>query len=106
MMPTYLSWRGRRWVGEIPAAALPEPPPRDEDSVRADGRRSLLTALKNLPPRQRAVIVVRYFDDLSEAETARALDCSVGTVKRDSSRALAHLRAMPELASAFDSEVL
>ena len=52
-----------------------------------------------LPPRQRAVVALRYFDDLSEEQTARLLGCSTGTVKSQGSRALAKLRAMPALAS-------
>lgn len=106
MLTTYLSWRQRRWVGEVPVSELPEPASVDNGALDSDVRRSLLAALTVLPPRQRAVIVLRYFDDLTEAETARALGCSVGAVKTHSSRALAHLRAMPELAPAFDSEVL
>jgi RNA polymerase sigma-70 factor (sigma-E family) len=57
-----------------------------------DTREELLAALAALPPRQRAVIVLRYFLDLTETETARALGCSTGTVKSNSSKALAHLR--------------
>jgi RNA polymerase sigma-70 factor (sigma-E family) len=52
----------------------------------------LLRALAELPPRQRAVLVLRYFDDLSEAETAEMLGCSLGTVKSQAARALARLR--------------
>jgi RNA polymerase sigma factor (sigma-70 family) len=52
----------------------------------------LLRALAALPPRQRAVLVLRYFDDLSEAETAGVLGCSLGTVKSHAARALARLR--------------
>jgi RNA polymerase sigma-70 factor (sigma-E family) len=55
-------------------------------------RQALLDALGALGPRQRAVIVLRYWLDLSEAETAAALNCSVGTVKSQASRALATLR--------------
>lgn len=53
----------------------------------------LLRALAALPPGQRAVVVLRYFDDLSEGETAQMLGCSVGTVKSQTARALARLRA-------------
>ena len=51
----------------------------------------LVEALKQLPPRQRAVLVLRYFLDLPEAEVAAALDCSLGTVKSSASRGLARL---------------
>jgi RNA polymerase sigma-70 factor (sigma-E family) len=56
-------------------------------------RDELLRAAGDLPPGQRAVLVLRYFDDLSVEETAAALGCSTGTVKSQTSRALAHLRA-------------
>lgn len=52
----------------------------------------LLRALATLPPRMRAVLVLRFFDDLSEADTAAALRCGVGTVKSQTSRGLARLR--------------
>jgi RNA polymerase sigma-70 factor (sigma-E family) len=57
-------------------------------------RRDLIAALRQLPPRQRAVLVLRYFLDLSETETARELDVSVGTVKSTASRALDRLRTL------------
>ncbi len=52
----------------------------------------LLRGLAALPPRQRAVLVLRYFEDLSEAETAVLLGCSIGTVKSQAARGLARLR--------------
>lgn len=57
--------------------------------ARLESRAELITALGALPPRQRAVIVLRHFLDLSEADAAQALDCSVGTVKSTPSKALA-----------------
>jgi RNA polymerase sigma factor (sigma-70 family) len=57
-----------------------------------------VTAVRSLPPRQRAVIVLRYFDDVSEADTAAAMGCSVGTVKSQTAKALTALRRHPDLA--------
>jgi len=85
-------WRRRRWNGEIPFAQLPQPEAED-GSDRFDGRTDLVAALRRLPPRQRAVLVLRYYADLTEADTATILGCSVGTVKSQSSRGLATLRA-------------
>jgi RNA polymerase sigma-70 factor (sigma-E family) len=62
-----------------------------------DERSALIAALQRLGPRQRAVIVLRYWMDLTEHETAVALNCSVGTVKSQASRALATLRQDTEL---------
>jgi RNA polymerase sigma-70 factor (sigma-E family) len=62
------------------------------ESVTA--RDALRTALAALPSRQRACVVLRYFEDLSVADTATALGCSEGTVKSQTSRALASLRSM------------
>ena len=52
----------------------------------------LLRALRSLPPRQRAAVVLRHYDGLSEADTAEALGCAVGTVKSQTARGLAKLR--------------
>ena len=65
--------------------------------AQVDTRGELAAALGALAPRQRAVVVMRYFLDLSEAETARALDCSVGTVKSTASKALVRLRESLDL---------
>jgi RNA polymerase sigma-70 factor (sigma-E family) len=85
-------WRrlGRRPEQALPAAG-PGPVVADRTGEIAD-RDYLLRALAGLPPRQRAVLVLRYFDDLSEAETAQMLGCSVGTVKSQAARGLARLR--------------
>jgi RNA polymerase sigma factor (sigma-70 family) len=63
-----------------------------------DDRDELWQALGRLPSRQQAVIVLRYFEDLSEAQTAEVLSVSTGTVKSQTSKALARLRLDPDLA--------
>lgn len=83
------SWWRRR--PPQPVEHLPERGTPDQ-TERADSRLALLAALGTLAPRQRAVIVLRYFEDLSEAETSEILGCSVGTVKSQTHDALARLR--------------
>jgi RNA polymerase sigma factor (sigma-70 family) len=61
-----------------------------------------MTALAGLPRMQRAVVVCRWFEDLSEAETAERLGIAAGTVKSHSSRALAALRSSPHLREQID----
>jgi len=91
MVNTATSWWRRRWRGERPTAVLPE-------QVQADATDRWLECdrmwglVRRLPPGQRAVLVLRYYEDLTEAETARLLGVSVGTVKRQASRAMATLR--------------
>ena len=107
MVNTYSSWWRRRWNGEEATAELPERGAgtrgRTEDG-RVDDRTDLWRALARLPKRQRAVVVLRFYEDLSEIETAEILQCSVGTVKSQASRALAKLRIDPTLAPNSDEE--
>ena len=106
MVNTYASWWRRRWNGEEATADLPERRPEGHraDDVRVDERTDLWRALERLPKRQRAVVVLRFYEDLSEAETAEIMQCSVGTVKSQASRALAKLRIDPSLRPACDDE--
>jgi len=85
------TWRRRRWRGELPVAVLPELG-RAEPS--AEERDVLVRALRQLPVRQRAVLVLRFYEDLPEAQVAAILGVPVGTVKSQQSRGLARLRAL------------
>lgn len=81
----------RRWRGELPTATLPETPARDEFAHRDDAD-AVRRALARLPIDQRAVLVLRYYGQLTEAEIATALRCPGGTVKSRANHALAALR--------------
>lgn len=83
-------WR-RRWRAESPTDPLPETPAEDQYRAVAD-RDYLIRAIRALPARQRAAVVLRYFSDLDDAEIADTLGCSVSTVRSQISRALASLR--------------
>ena len=97
LVNTYASWWRRRWNGELATAELPERGTDDTaDAITAE--HDLWAAMGRLPRRQRAVVVLRYFEDLTEVQTADALGCSVGTVKSQASKALAKLRIDPGLA--------
>lgn len=89
------AWR-RRWTGEISVAE-----PRDGASPDGEAAEvaalDLRAALLRLPARQRACVVLRYVEDLTEQQTADALGCSVGTVKSQTAKALARLRIDPRL---------
>jgi len=104
MLSVYLSWRGRRWRGEIPTGALPEVGDERDAYAEVDMQQSVQAALAALPRRQRAVMVLRFFDDLTEVQTAEVLGCAVGTVKSQTSKALSRLRADPSLATVLAEE--
>jgi RNA polymerase sigma-70 factor (sigma-E family) len=83
-------WR-RFGAREVVTAAPPDRPVGD-GTATVDDRLAVLAALRRLPPRMRAVVALRYVADLSEADTATTLGCSVGTVKSQTAKGLARLR--------------
>ncbi|WP_246003994.1 SigE family RNA polymerase sigma factor [Nocardioides marmoriginsengisoli] len=88
-------WRARRWR-EVLVSRHPEEP--TDSGTSLEDRLTLMAALATLAPRQRAVIVLRYFEDLTEVETARLLGVAVGTVKSQHRDAIARLRVLvPDL---------
>jgi RNA polymerase sigma-70 factor (sigma-E family) len=96
LVNTYASWWRRRWRDEQPTAELPEPAASIDDYANCDLRDAILRVLPQLPPRQRAVLVLRFHDDLTEAATADVLGCSVGTVKSQTAKALGRLRTLDD----------
>jgi RNA polymerase sigma-70 factor (sigma-E family) len=90
MVTTYTDWWRRRWNSERPTEDLPDVVHRDSDGA---DRQDILAALAALPRGQRAVIVLRFYEDLTEVQAAEALGISVGTVKSQTSRALSALRS-------------
>ncbi|OLF14835.1 SigE family RNA polymerase sigma factor [Actinophytocola xanthii] len=96
----YLSWR-RRWSRIVPHAEPPAGPATVSDPAIAHAERDGLRAeLDRLPRQQRAVLVLRYYVGLPDAETAELLGCTVGTVRGYASRALTALRVETALTTA------
>ena len=87
-------WRRLRRRPEVPSGPTAVGPSVPDQAAAVADRDELIRALAMLPPRQRAVIVLRYLEDLSEAQTSAVLGCSEGTVKSQASRALARLREL------------
>ena len=93
IVTTAISWSRRRSSHERPTAVLPETPTPDPAAAIA-AQDELWTHLHSLPPRQRAAVALRHCQDLSEAQTAELMGCTVGTVKRQTSIGLAKLREL------------
>jgi RNA polymerase sigma-70 factor (sigma-E family) len=91
LVNTALSWfRRRSWNSEIATSELPDAPVSVPDSDRP----MVVAALRALPPRQRAVIVLRFYEDLSVEQTATELGINAGTVKSQTSHAMTKLRSL------------
>jgi RNA polymerase sigma-70 factor (sigma-E family) len=91
----YLSWR-RKWWRLVPVAEVRDERVEADPAERHAERASLSTRLDGLPRRQRAVLVLRYYEDLDDHTIARLLGCSEGTVRSHASRALNTLRVRLE----------
>lgn len=97
LLNTLATSRRRRWWGERPTADLPEPTSGQaggrtaDDTTTVELRDAVVAALRELPPEQRQVLVLRYVADLSERATAETLGVAVGTVKSRTARGLAAL---------------
>jgi RNA polymerase sigma-70 factor (sigma-E family) len=97
MLNAYVDWWRRRPWREQPVEALPERITADDTGDRQAEADAVLRALDLLSRRERAVVVLRYYDDLSEAQIAHVLAMPAGTVKSTASRALGKLRQSPHL---------
>jgi RNA polymerase sigma-70 factor (sigma-E family) len=104
MINLWSSWNRRRWRKEQATASVPDHHVPGDMAAEVATRLAVRSALESLTVRQRAVLVLRVFDDLPEAQVAQLLGCSVGTVKSTLSRALTRLRQEPLLAEFFERE--
>jgi RNA polymerase sigma-70 factor (sigma-E family) len=96
MVNTQISWWRRRRLEEFPTDEIPDQATVDYP-VSSDVQESLRQAIDRLPQRMRAAVMLRYYEDMTEAEVAEVLGVSVGTVKSTVSRAVAKLRTDLEL---------
>jgi RNA polymerase sigma-70 factor (sigma-E family) len=92
LVNTYITGWRRRWRGEVSTETFSDMPAWRDEYAASDLRRVVIEALRRLPRRQRAVVVLRYYCDLSEREVAEALGCTEGTVKSQAAKGLAALR--------------
>jgi RNA polymerase sigma-70 factor (sigma-E family) len=98
MVNTHISWWRRRRVEEYPTDEIPDQAVADH-AVSSDLQETLRRAIDRLPQRMRAAVVLRYYEDMTEAEVAEVLGVSLGTVKSTVSRAVAKLRTDADLQS-------
>jgi RNA polymerase sigma-70 factor (sigma-E family) len=103
MYSIFVSWGRRRRVKEVVRAAVPDQQVAGHEDMY-DTTAAVLAALHDLPPRQRAAVVLHYYDGLDAAEIATVLDCSPVTVRSQLSRALAKLRIDARLSRHPSSE--
>lgn len=106
MVRTNSSWRARRWTGERPSSDVLVDAGsgrlHPDENARADDRVLLAAALGSLPVGQRQAVVLRFFDDLSVEAVAQIMGCSTGTVKSQTAKGLAKLRAALEATAVLE----
>jgi RNA polymerase sigma-70 factor (sigma-E family) len=106
LVNTWLTWSRRKWRGELVYESMPDEPGPGDHAAEIVIRLAVRDALSSLTDRQRAVLVMRVFDDMSEADVARALNVAAGTVKSTAAQALSKLRKDPRLAELMERESL
>ena len=89
-----ISWRRRRSAQETIVAAVPDRPVQHDPQQHLLARAQMWQLLAGLPPKQRAVLVLRFYDDLPDNEIAALLGCGVSTVRSQAARALARMRQL------------
>ncbi|HUD37361.1 MAG TPA: SigE family RNA polymerase sigma factor [Streptosporangiaceae bacterium] len=104
MINTWLTWRRRSWRGEMASAELPDSAAPGDLAAEVAAREVVGQVLAKLTDKQRAVLVLRVVDDLSEAQVAQVLGCALGTVKSTMSQALAKLRGDSRLTELMEVE--
>jgi len=104
LVRAHLSWRRRRSSGEWVLAELPEPPPGDDFAQRQALRDELWQLLGSVSRAQRAVLVLRYFEDLDDRRIAETLGCAEATVRVHAARGLAALRSRLDARDALTGE--
>jgi RNA polymerase sigma-70 factor (sigma-E family) len=100
----FLSWR-RKWARVVPAADIAMKDAHPDHAGAVVDRRVLRDEIRRLPRRQQVVIVLRYYNGLTDADIADSMSCPVGTVRSLASRALSALRVDPTLQSEFSSSL-
>lgn len=105
MVNTWSTWRRRRWTGEHASRDPLDSPAPGDIATEVTLRLAVRQLLATLTDRQRTIVVLRIFDDLSEAQVAQVLGCAVGTVKSTMSQALTKLRDDPRLAELAEREI-
>jgi RNA polymerase sigma-70 factor (sigma-E family) len=105
LVNTQRSWWRARWRREVPMATFPDrSAPAAEEHRHAIGE-EVRRALATLPVRQRTALVLRFFEDLPEAQVAELMGCSVGSVKTHTHRGLHAMRRLLPLAAEFEVPV-